>query len=124
MLTRTQKSFSRKSNPVKSIRTATGALITAALLSASMTTYASTVTETRFSVRFDKSLTQTEDGLETVLELFEKEAKKVCRAGKPVNEEGLVISYETCMKETIAQLVESANLESLTTFYSKVASAE
>jgi len=57
MLTRTQKSFSRKSNPVKSIRTATGALITAALLSASMTTYASTVTETRFSVRFDKSLT-------------------------------------------------------------------
>jgi len=89
-----------------------------------MTTSASTITETRFSVRFDKSLTQTEDGLETVLELFEKEAKKVCRAGKPVNEEGLVISYETCMKETIAQLVKSANLESLTTFYSKLASAE
>jgi len=48
----------------------------------------------------------------------------VCRAGKPVDAEGLIISYETCMKDTVAQLVESANLESLTTYYSKVASAE
>jgi UrcA family protein len=114
MLTQHRTSFGLNSASVKSTSAAVIALFTLAL---PLTSHAGNIVETRYSVRFDKSMAQNEAGLEKIFGKFEKEAKKVCRVGKPLDENGEIISYDTCMTDTVAQLVKSANLDSINTYF-------
>lgn len=102
MLTQQKNTFRAKSVAVKSI--AAAALLFAA------TPAIAQVTTTAYNVRFSKSLTETQTGVEKIYAMFEKKAEKACRAGKAVDDKGYTMSKSECVEDMVAQFVESSDL--------------
>ncbi len=108
---------------LKSIAVKTAATFAMLVVSIPMMAQATDITTTRYTVRFDKSLTQSKTGVEKVYAMIEKKAKKACRENPGIDADGKWMTRDECLSDMITQFVESADLAPVTTYH-KVKMAE
>ncbi|MEP3888912.1 MAG: UrcA family protein [Hellea sp.] len=77
-----------------------------------------TIVEKEYSVKFKRSLLDSETGLRQVYTAMQSKAKKACRIGKAVDRQGgELISKSECVFDLMDQFVESADLKTLTVYH-------
>jgi UrcA family protein len=110
MLSQQKKVFGAKSAVVKSI--AATALLFAA------TPAIAQVSTTAYKVRFSKSLTTSDAGIEKVYEMFTEKAEKACKSGKTVDlETDVRLSEAECIVSLVSQFVETSDIPALTSYH-------
>ncbi|WP_416877091.1 UrcA family protein [Litorimonas sp.] len=115
MLYRLQKLLSFKPRSVKS-----GLVLPVTvgwMMFAPVTAFGLDVTTTEYKVRFERAAVQTVDGIESTYEKLRKKAKRACRIGRNVNDDGEEISKKDCASDLLEQFVESASIEALSEYH-------
>lgn len=112
MLKQHLKTFGAKSAGVK-----TAAVLTLLFAATPMIAHSGNIVTKTYSVKFEKSLTESEAGIQKVYKLIENKAAKACRLDYGVDSAGNPMSRRECVANMVEQLVESANIEAVKAYH-------
>lgn len=119
MLTQHLKYVTLKLSSVKLLTAA--AMMSATISFVPMTAQASpgweNIVQTKYSVKFERALFESEAGLRQVYTTLQKKAEKACKTGRAVSLEGDIISKSECVSDLVDQFVESAGVTTLTAYH-------
>lgn len=119
MLTQHFKYLTPKSRSVK-FMTAT-AIALAAMTATPMAAQASpdfeSIKTTEYSVKFNRAMLESDAGIQQVYLALQKKAKKACKIGKSISDDGDFLSKEACVNDMLNQFVRSADISTLTAYH-------
>ena len=119
MLTQHLKYLKPSLRTVKFLTAAT--MIPASVVLLPLTAQASpgleSVVQQKYSVKFERALLESETGLRQIYTALQSKAKKACKIGKAVSQDGEIISKSECISDMLDQFVESADVTTLTAFH-------
>ena len=75
------------------------------------------IVQTKYSVKFERALLESDTGLQQVYITLRKKAKTACKVGRAVGHDGEIISKSECISDLVGQFVESADITTLTAYH-------
>ena len=120
MLTQHLKYVKPSLQTVKFLTTTAMISATAALLP--LTAQASpgleNIVQTKYSVKFERALLESDTGLKQIYSTMRRKAKSACKIGRAVDRESdEIISKSECISDLVDQFVESADITTLTAYH-------
>ena len=95
------------------------ATVTAAPMTAQASPGLDNIVTTKYSVKFDRAMFTSEDGLQQAYTTLVKKAEKACKTGIAVDDEGAHLSKAECVSDLLDQFVENADVTVLTAYHSE-----
>lgn len=121
MLTQHLKYVTLKFRSVKFLPAA--AIAAASVMVMPMTVQASpsleSIVTTKYSAKFDREMFKSEAGIQQIYLTLQKKAKKACKIGSAVNDDGDRISKKECAIDLLDQFVETAGVTTLTAYHER-----